>query len=98
MSYRRPAASDICTSALGQTRKYTRRADFFRFGPSNGHRSIGSAFPKRAMNGSRKIERENGGVRAMGRSESAGAAGQDAGRGARRGIRKNGPGEGAILF
>jgi hypothetical protein len=33
------------TSALGQKAKCSLRADVFRFGPNNGHRSIGSACP-----------------------------------------------------
>jgi hypothetical protein len=32
----------------GQKAKYPLRADIFRFGPNNGHRSIGSACPKSA--------------------------------------------------
>jgi hypothetical protein len=30
---------------MGQTAKYSLRADVFRFGPNNGHHSIGSACP-----------------------------------------------------
>jgi hypothetical protein len=32
-------------SGWGQKAKYSLRADVFRFGPNNGHRSIGSACP-----------------------------------------------------
>jgi hypothetical protein len=32
-------------SELGQKAKYSLRADVFRFGPNNGHRSTGSACP-----------------------------------------------------
>jgi hypothetical protein len=32
-------------TALGQKTKYSLRANVFRFGPNNGHRSIGSACP-----------------------------------------------------
>jgi hypothetical protein len=38
-------------SQTGQKAKYPRRADVFRFGPNNGHRSIGSACPFGATNG-----------------------------------------------
>jgi hypothetical protein len=36
-------------SEKGQTRKYSQRADVFRFGPNNGHRSVASACPFGAM-------------------------------------------------
>jgi hypothetical protein len=39
-------------SALGQKAKYSLRADVFRFGSDNGHRSIASACPFGAKSGS----------------------------------------------
>jgi hypothetical protein len=38
-------------SGQGQKAKYSRRAHVFRFGPNNGHRSIGSACPFGAITG-----------------------------------------------
>jgi hypothetical protein len=50
-------AANLRISARGQTRKYSLRADAFRFGPDNGHRSIGSACPFGAINRHNEISR-----------------------------------------
>jgi hypothetical protein len=64
----RPHRVQFFTSARsvqGQKAKYSLRSDVFRFGPNNGHRSIGSACPfgaksRRAPHTSQRIHLQHG--------------------------------------
>src|SRR6202140_970887 len=49
-------------SETSQKAKYSLRADAFRFGPNNGHRSIGSACPKSAAG---STGRRNTGIKSL---------------------------------